>query len=83
LKISDDHVELIFKNPKTELRLLAKQAPGTALKSPISGEMTGKIQESLQAEVQVELLEKGHRIFQGTGRNAGLEVAGSVDLLIP
>ena len=82
LRISDNQVELIFKNPKTELRLLAKQAPGTALKSPISGEMTGKIQESLQAEIQVELLENGRRIFEGTGRNAGLEVAGEVDLLV-
>lgn len=82
LKISDDQVELIFKNPKTELRLLAKQAPGTALKSPISGEMTGKINESLQAVVQAELWENGLRIFEGAGRNAGLEVAGAVDLLV-
>jgi hypothetical protein len=82
LKISDEHVELILKNPKTELRLLAKQASGTALRSPISGEMTGKIQESLQAEVRTELLENGRRIFEGTGRNAGLEVAGQVEILV-
>lgn len=81
LRISEEHVELIFKNRKTEIRMLAKQAPGTSLKSPISGEMTGKIQESLQAEVQVELLENGRRIFEGTGRNAGLEVAGAVEIL--
>ena len=82
LKISDSQVELIFKNPKTELRLLAKQAPGTALRSPISGEMTGKVQESLQAEVRAELLENGQRIFEGTGRNTGLEVAGEVEILL-
>jgi len=82
LKISDEQVELILKNPKTELRLLAKQASGTALRSPISGEMTGKVQESLQAEVQAELLENGRRIFEGIGRNAGLEVAGEVEILL-
>ncbi|MCW5924671.1 MAG: hypothetical protein KIS77_20295 [Saprospiraceae bacterium] len=82
LAIRDEQVELIFKNPKTELRLLAQQAAGTALKSPIAGEMTGKIQESLQAEVQVELLENGRRIFEGSGRNAGLEVAGETELLV-
>jgi len=82
LKITNEQVELIFKNPKTELRILAKQAAGTALKSPISGEMTGKIQESLQAEVQAELWENGRRIFEGTGRNAGLEVAGEIGLLV-
>lgn len=82
LTISDEQVELVFKNPRTELRLLARQAPGTALKSPISGEMTGKIQESLQAVVQTELLENGKRIFEGRGRNAGLEVAGATEILL-
>lgn len=82
LRIQDEEVELIFKNPKTELRILAKQAAGTALFSPLSGEMKGKIQESLQATLQVELLENGHRIFEGNGRNSGLEVAGAVEVLI-
>ena len=82
LRVTDEQVELIFKNPSTELRLLAGQAAGTALKSPISGEMTGKVNESLQARVQVEFLEKGRRVFEGTGRNAGLEVAGEVELLV-
>jgi tocopherol cyclase len=82
LTIKDDTVELIFRNPKSELRILARQAPGTMLKSPMSGEMTGKIQESLQAVLQVELLEKGKRVFEGIGRNAGLEVAGEVEVLM-
>lgn len=82
LTISDEQVELIFKNPKSELRLLAKQAPGTALRSPISGEMTGKINESLQAEIRTELLMNGRSIFEGTGKNAGLEVAGQVEILV-
>ncbi len=82
LKIEGENVELVFKNPKTELRILAKQAPGTALISPLSGEMKGKIQESLQATLKVELLENGQRIFEGTGRNAGLEVAGNVEVLL-
>ena len=82
LKIEGENVELVFKNPNTELRILAKQAPGTGLISPLSGEMKGKIQESLQATLEVELLENGQRIFEGTGRNAGLEVAGAVAVLM-
>jgi hypothetical protein len=81
LKISDDRVEIIFKNPNTELRIEARQAAGTTLVSPLSGEMTGKIQESLLATLQVELLENNRRVFEGTGRNAGLEVAGDVAVL--
>ena len=82
LHIRDETVSLIFKNPKTELRLLARQAPGVTLVSPVSGEMTGKINESLQATVQAELLENGRRIFEGSARTSGLELAGDLDLLL-
>lgn len=81
LELSSDTVTLIFKNPKTELRIQANQAPGVALAAPISGEMTGKINESLQATIQAELLENGRRIFEGTAHTAGLEVAGETDIL--
>lgn len=82
LKINGEEVELIFNNPKIELRILAKQGPGASLVTPLSGEMRGKIQESLQATLQVELLENGQRVFEGIGRNAGLEVAGKVEVLL-
>lgn len=82
LHLLPDAAELIFKSPKEELRLLAKQAPGVALVSPLSGAMTGKVNESLQAEVQVELLEGGKRIFEDTGRCAGLELAGDLPVLL-
>ncbi|MBL7807591.1 MAG: hypothetical protein JNN28_07255, partial [Saprospiraceae bacterium] len=81
LELSGQQLTLILQQSGKELRILAQQAPGTALVSPLSGEMTGKIQESLQATLQVELLDKGVRIFEGTGRNAGLEVAGAVEVL--
>lgn len=82
LEIAGDQVQLIFKNAKTELRMHARQAAGTALYSPISGEMTGKINESLQATIHAELLENGQRIFEGTAKTSGLEVAGQVELLL-
>lgn len=79
LAIHGEQLELVLKNPKTELRILANQAAGTALISPLSGAMTGKINESLQAVLQVALLENGRIIFEGKGENAGLEVVGEVD----
>ncbi len=81
LTIRDEQVELIFRDSKTELRISAQQAAGTALASPLSGEMTGKVSESLLATLDVELLEGGKRIFEGKGRSAGLEVAGEVPLI--
>jgi tocopherol cyclase len=81
LEIKDNSVGLIFRSSQHELRIHAQQAAGTALASPISGEMTGKINESLMANLQIELLENGRRIFEGLGRNAGLEVAGATEVL--
>lgn len=82
LDIGEKTVSLILKNRHEELRLFATQAAGTALVSPLLGEMTGKINESLQATVRAELLLDGHRVFEDTGRNAGLEVAGNVSVLL-
>jgi hypothetical protein len=82
LKINDNMLELVFKSRRLELRILAAQAPGASLVSPISGEMTGKIQESLMASVQVQLLEDNKVVYEGSGRNAGLEVAGNLDVIV-
>lgn len=82
LRIQDESLTLVFQTPRAELRIQAHQAAGTALHSPISGEMTGKVNESLQATIQAELLENGRRIFEGTARTAGLEVAGETDILL-
>lgn len=79
LKIENNEVELIFRGPGQEIRIHAQQAEGTALISPISGAMAGKINESLQAHLQVELLQKGKRIFEGRSRTSGLELAGDLE----
>ncbi len=82
LEVGEDTATLIFKNPHTELRILARHGPGSALLFPITGDMTGKINESLQATLEVELLENGRRIFAATGRHAGLELAGEVQQVL-
>lgn len=81
LEIGEDTVNLIFKNPRTELRMFARKGETGELVSPLSGAMKGKINESLQATVEVELLERGKRIFEGAGRNMGLEVAGEIEVI--
>ncbi|MBK8557639.1 MAG: hypothetical protein IPL65_18655 [Lewinellaceae bacterium] len=54
-EIGEETATLIYTNPKSELRILAHRAEGTHLVSPLSGAMTGKISESLQARLHVEL----------------------------
>lgn len=81
LKIGEETVELIFRSRKTELRMFARKGESGELISPLSGEMKGKVNESLQATVEVELFENGKMIFEGSGRNVGLEVVGATKQL--
>ncbi len=72
----DQTVRLAFKGRNNRLEIIAQQAYGGTLLSPISGNMTGKVNESMQASIQVQLFENERLIFSDIGRNAGLEVAG-------
>lgn len=78
---ADETVHLTYQTRQHRLHIVAHQAPGVALASPLSGAMTGKINESLQARVQVELWEGNQRLFEGTSLTSGLEVAGDVRIL--
>lgn len=80
--LGEDEVILAFKDRKNRLEIIAKKATGSDLVSPVSGNMVGKVNESMQAEIEVRLFEKEQLIFSGTGRNAGMEVAGPVEELL-
>ena len=81
--LGEKEVFLSFKDRKNRLEIIAHKIGGTGeLVSPISGDMIGKVNESLQATVEVKLFEGDSLLFEGTGRNAGLEVAGPVEELL-
>lgn len=80
--ISENQVNLSFKDRKNELQIIATKAEGANLKSPISGQMTGKVNESLQAKITLKLFEKGNLIYEDEARNSGLEIAGDIDILL-
>ncbi|MEM1217687.1 MAG: tocopherol cyclase family protein [Bacteroidota bacterium] len=75
-------VEVKFKDRRYRLELIGQQAEGGNLISPISGAMTGKVNESLQSTIHVRFFDRDQLIFEETGRHAGLEVAGDVDKLL-
>lgn len=81
-RLADKQVLLSFKDGQHRIVIKAHQAEGSDLWSPISGDMTGKVNESMQAKLEVELYHKDELIYSGTGRNAGLEVAGDVATLL-
>lgn len=75
-------VRLSFRDKRNRLEIVAHQAGSAELVAPISGNMTGKVNESMQSTVSVRFFENERLIWEGEGRHAGLEVAGAVDRLL-
>lgn len=69
-------VRLTFSAPGKRLEVTGTPAPGGDLLSPVTGQaMTGKINESLQAELDVRFFLSEKLRYAGTARWAGLEVS--------
>ena len=81
-RLDGNHIQLSFKDSQFRLEIEATKAGTGNLVSPLNGEMTGKVSESLQAVLHVRFYEKETLIFEGKGRNAGLEAAGNIEELL-
>jgi hypothetical protein len=82
-RLGEEEVFISFKDAKHRLELTAHRKGGSGtLISPLSGEMVGKVNESLSSTVEVKLFRGESLLFEGTGRNTGLEVAGTVEALL-
>lgn len=79
--IDTEKVEFVIQNKNFELKIDTHREPSTALASPILGLMDGRIEESMNAQIEVNLIDRksGKTIFCDVGRNAGLEVAGKIE----
>lgn len=79
--IDTEKVELVMENKSFRLEIRVQREPATALASPILGLMDGRIEESMKARIEVNLIDRksGKSVFNDVGRNAGLEVAGKIE----
>ena len=81
--LGKQEVFLAFRDKKHRLEIIAHKKGGTGqLVSPISGNMAGKVNESLQATLEVKLFEGEQLLYSDKGLHAGLEVAGPVEELL-
>lgn len=80
--LEEDKVLLSFKDRKHRLEIVAHKAEGSDLISPIAGDMVGKVNESMQAVVDVQFFKGEKCIFSGSGRNTGMEIAGKVEKIL-
>ena len=83
LRIKENVIQINFKDQKYRLEVIAEKAEGVNLLSPVEGSMTGRILESITAKINVRLVKLSKKseelIFEGKGRNAGLDIGGKVE----
>jgi hypothetical protein len=83
LAVGERQVEWVMRDRRHRLELLARRAQASVLRGPSGTDMRGRVPETLQATVEAKLRAVGggrrSLIFEGAGRNAGLEVVGRVD----
>lgn len=84
LEATESHLHIEIEDSKHHLAVEAAREKGVDLPAPKLGQMTSKVNESLRSVIQVELRDRstGQTVFQGAGRNAGLEFVGhTADML--
>jgi len=77
----EQFVKLVMENENFRLEICAHREKSTQLAAPILGLMDGRIEESMTSLIDVQLFDRKNNILllSDTGRNAGLEVAGTID----
>ncbi len=81
-RLLEDGARIAFRDKRHTLTITARKgAPGNLI-APIEGLMSGKINESLQATLEVKLHRRGELLFSGKGKQAGLELVGPVEILL-
>ncbi len=69
----DGVTHAVIRDRRRTLELAAKPGPGGLLRAPKNGLMDRLIEESIQASVQVRLIEDGQEVFSGSSDCAGME----------
>jgi len=84
IDIYDAGAHIVLEDARHILEVRAEKAPGAELASPVLGLMEGRVKESMQALIHIQLRDKKENrlIFSDTGKNAGLEIAGNTHELL-
>lgn len=83
-QINREQVKIRLKNPDYFLDILAYRSEATQLAAPIRGAMEGRIQETMDArlDIKLTLARSGKTVIEDSGHHAGLEVAGDIEKIL-
>jgi tocopherol cyclase len=77
LNFDNDQLNISIEDSKIILHLEVKSSSGGILKAPKKGKMDVEITETITSTAKVILMGKdGTKLFEGLGKNTGLELAG-------
>ena len=83
LKLEKSRIIIYVRDKNHRLEIEATRSIGVLLPSPIEGSMTGRILESMTAKISVKFIKLNKKkekiLFEGLGRNAGLDIGGRVE----
>ncbi|MBM3137569.1 MAG: hypothetical protein FJZ98_05215 [Chloroflexi bacterium] len=84
LHVGEREIRIIMEDDKKRLEVSALRGKTSDLQAPTVTQMDRRIAETLSAEIKVGLsLRQGddwHTVFEDTGKYAGLEIVGKLDL---
>ena len=84
LENKKNKVRIEIQGKKHRLLLEGQNNSNGPLKAPMLGKMDRMIHESIDAEIDIKIISLyGEILFEGTGKNAGLEMVGNLDMLKP
>jgi len=81
LQVNDTDIRLSIDRGSKCLELVLQRGRGGLLLAPVAGAMDRRIAESVDAVMQVRLLDAGRLIYEGSASPAGLEVVGAMSEL--
>jgi len=77
-----DGVKAMFSGKAGRLEVIARGGQGGDLLSPVASGMKGKVNESMQGQLDIRFFQKGTLQLQAVGRNAGFEMGGYTEQLL-
>jgi tocopherol cyclase len=82
-RVEKDQLTVHICSDDYRLEVQISEQRGITLRAPVLGDMKGRLQESMTAKTRVRLVRYGKQreevVFEGTGRNTGIEIAGNRD----
>ncbi|OJX43898.1 MAG: hypothetical protein BGO78_02740 [Chloroflexi bacterium 44-23] len=83
---SEKQIEWVVRNKTHRLAMHIERSQGFNVYAPTRTDMSGRVPETIDASIQLQLFEirnrTEHLVLEDCGQNAGLEVAGDIERLI-